>query len=127
MPDKEGLEKREPTSLQGIAMQASACKDHRFQNLYGMLNEALLLDCWSDLNKKSASGVDGVSAEVYEENLYANIHDLVERLKTKHYRAQIGSTLLYVQTGRQKAPIRNTGPGGQAGAIGLYSNTQCDL
>ena len=105
MPDKEGLEKREPTSLQGIAMQASACKDHRFQNLYGMLNEALLLDCWSDLNKKSASGVDGVSAEVYEENLYANIHDLVERLKTKHYRAKLVRRCYMSKPGGKKRPL----------------------
>jgi group II intron reverse transcriptase/maturase len=105
MPDTEGLGKREPTSLQGIAMRASACKDHRFQNLYGMLNEALLLDCWSDLNKKSASGVDGVSAEVYEENLYANIHDLVERLKTKRYRAKRVRRCYISKTGGKQRPL----------------------
>jgi group II intron reverse transcriptase/maturase len=105
MPDIEGLEKREPTSLQGIAMRASACKDHRFQNLYGMLNEALLLDCWSDLNKKSASGVDGVSAEAYEENLYANIQDLVERLKTKRYRARLVRRCYISKSGGSKRPL----------------------
>lgn len=105
MPDTEGLEKRETTSLQGIAMRASACKDHRFQNLYGMLDEALLLDCWSDLNKKSASGVDGVSAGVYEENLYANIHDLVERLKTKRYRARLVRRCYISKAGGKQRPL----------------------
>jgi group II intron reverse transcriptase/maturase len=77
------------TSLEAIAKKAASDKKHRFQNMYGMLNEAYLLDCWRGLNKQSAVGVDGVSARAYEENLEANVRDLVERLKQKRYRAPL--------------------------------------
>ena len=33
-PDTVGLESRVQISLRGIAKRASACKDHRFQDLY---------------------------------------------------------------------------------------------
>lgn len=89
MPDMVGLEQHETTSLRGIAKRAQACKDHRFQNLYRLLDANLLLDCWDDLNKKAASGVDGVTATVYEQDLIAHIQDLAERLKTKRYRTRL--------------------------------------
>jgi len=91
LPDKwyVGLGKQEITSLQGIAKRAQARKQHRFQNLYGLLNERLLHSCWDDLNKKAASGVDGVTAEQYERDLSGNIRRLAERLKTKRYRAKL--------------------------------------
>jgi retron-type reverse transcriptase len=88
-PDIAGLEQRETTSLWGIAKRAQACKDHRFQNLYRLLDANLLLACWDDLNKKAASGVDGVTAAAYEQDLIANIRDLAERLKTKRYRTRL--------------------------------------
>ena len=69
MPDTVGLEQHETTSLWGIAKRASACKDHRFQDLYRCLDANLLLDCWDDLNKKAASGVDEVTAQAYEQDL----------------------------------------------------------
>lgn len=89
MPDTVGLEQHEPTSLRGIAKRAQACKDHRFQNLYRLVDARLLLACWNDLNKKAASGVDAVTAQAYEQELYANIHDLEQRLKTKRYRTKL--------------------------------------
>jgi group II intron reverse transcriptase/maturase len=49
----------------------------------------LLLDCWHDLNKEAASGVDHVTAEAYAGNLQANIEALVQRLKAKRYRANL--------------------------------------
>ncbi|MEJ2467378.1 MAG: hypothetical protein P8045_17115 [Candidatus Thiodiazotropha sp.] len=88
-PDIVGLDQGETTSLRGIAKRAQACKDHRFQNLYRLLDANLLLACWEDLNKKAASGVDGVTAAAYEQDLIAHILDLVERLKTKRYRTRL--------------------------------------
>jgi len=89
MPDIVGLEQHEPTSLRGIAKRASACKDHRFQNLYRLLDANLLYECWFDLNKKAASGVDRITAEEYEQELIPNIRKLAERLKTKRYRTKL--------------------------------------
>lgn len=77
------------TSLRGIANRATSHKKHRFGNLYGLLNEDNLLWCWQFLNKDAAPGVDKVDYQSYEDNLYANIHALVERLKRKQYRAKL--------------------------------------
>ncbi len=77
------------TSLQGIAKRAARNKQHRFGNLYTMLNEEMLLDSWRFIRKDAAFGVDRVSAREYEQNLEENIQDLVERLKRKAYRAKL--------------------------------------
>jgi RNA-directed DNA polymerase len=88
-PDKVGLEQCEPTSLRGIATKAKARAKHRFQDLYRFLNAQFLMNCWKDLNKSAASGVDKVTAQAYEENLEANIQNLAKRLKDKRYRAKL--------------------------------------
>ena len=77
------------TSLLAIAKKARERKDLRFFNLYRLIDEALLLDCWRDIRKNAAFGVDGISAEEYGENLTGNIRDLVDRLKRKTYRARL--------------------------------------
>jgi RNA-directed DNA polymerase len=77
------------TSLQGIAKKAQSQKKYRFRNLYGKLNEGILRDCWRDIRKNAAYGVDRVSAQEYEQNLEENIRHLVERLKGKRYRAKL--------------------------------------
>jgi group II intron reverse transcriptase/maturase len=54
-----------------------------------MLNEEFLTKCWKSINKRSATGVDSVSAEEYGARLTENIGDLVARLKAKRYRARL--------------------------------------
>ena len=78
-----------PTSLQGRAKKAESHKGSRFRNLYGMLDEDCLTQCWRDIRKDAAAGVDQVRAQAYEQHLDANIHALVERLKQKRYRATL--------------------------------------
>ena len=78
-----------PTSLLAIAKKAQERKDARFFNLYRLIDEHLLRDCWRDIRKDAASGVDRVSAQEYEEHLIENIRDLVERLRRKTYRAKL--------------------------------------
>jgi len=58
-----GLEQRLPTSLRGIADKAKRAPQHRFRNLYGLLNEAFLHESWRWVRKNAASGVDRVSAQ----------------------------------------------------------------
>jgi RNA-directed DNA polymerase len=89
MPDTVGLEYHEPTSLRAIANKARHHKRHRFGNLYRELNAPLLRKAWHRLNKSSASGIDRVSAHAYEQDLEANIADLVRRLKNKGYKAKL--------------------------------------
>lgn len=77
------------TSLQGIADKAKRQPKNRFLNLYTMLNEENLLDSGRYLKKDAASGIDRVSAREYETHLVENIRSLVERLKSKSYRARL--------------------------------------
>jgi hypothetical protein len=72
VPDTVGSNQHKPTSLRGIANKAKSDKRHRFRDLYGCLDAERLLDCWQDLNKSAASGVDGMTAAAYEEDLQAN-------------------------------------------------------
>ena len=78
-----------PTSLRGIANKAKADKRHRFRDLYRCLDAELLLDCWQDLNKEAASGVDHVTADAYAANLQGNLAALVQRLHTQRSRATL--------------------------------------
>lgn len=88
-PDRVGPEIIEPTFLQALSIKAGTAKTHRFQNLYGSLNESLILEAWKTLNKKGAPGVDEVTISQYGENLRENIRKLVERLKGQSYRSRL--------------------------------------
>jgi RNA-directed DNA polymerase len=77
------------TSLRGIAKRAASHKGHRFRNLIGLLNEKNLAWCFGFLRKGAAPGVDRVDYQEYLQNHDSNIHDLVERLKGKRYRAKL--------------------------------------
>ncbi|MDP2630734.1 MAG: reverse transcriptase domain-containing protein [Candidatus Uhrbacteria bacterium] len=89
VPDNVGPEIYEQTSLRGIAIKAKVSAKHRFQDLYRCLDAPFLMSCWRDLNKNAASGVDGVTAKAYGENLEANIQALAKRVKEKRYRAKL--------------------------------------
>ena len=78
-----------PTALQGLAKKAESQQGDRFRNLYGMLDEDFLNQCWRDLRKAAASGVEQVSAQAYEQHLDEHLHRLVERLQQTRSRAQL--------------------------------------
>jgi RNA-directed DNA polymerase len=77
------------TFLRAIAEKAQREPRHRFGDLYRKLNQDVLRECFFRLRKDAASGVDGVSFQAYEQNLEANLTDLVGRLKRKTYRARL--------------------------------------
>ena len=104
VPDTVGLGKYEQTSLREIAIKAKAEGKHRFQNLYRCLDAPLLYNCWRDLNKNAASGVDNVTAQDYKEDLDVNILALTERLKTNCYRAKlVRRCYIPKENGKQRA------------------------
>jgi len=72
-----------------MAKKAESQQGDRFRNLYGRLNEDFLKQCWRDIRKDAASGVEQGSAQADEPHLDENIHRLVERLKPKRYRAKL--------------------------------------
>ena len=93
------------TSLQAIAKKASEQPGYRFRNLFGMLNEEMLKDSWQFIRKNAASGVDRVSAKEYEQNLDENIHQLVEDLKRKRYRAKLVRRVLIPKENGKTRPL----------------------
>jgi RNA-directed DNA polymerase len=78
-----------PPSLPGRAKKAASQKGYRFRTLSGMLDEDFLTQCWRDIRKDVASGVDEVSAQEDAQHLEENIYGLVARLKQKRYRATL--------------------------------------
>ncbi len=77
------------TSLWGIARKAKQQKNHRFGNLYGLLNKEALYLAWKDINRKAATGVDGETVMEFGRNLDANLDTIVEELKSKRYKAKL--------------------------------------
>ncbi len=77
------------TSLRGIADKARVNKEHRFQNLFGMIDEECLMETYGKLNKSSAPGVDRVTIREYGENLGDNVNDLADRVKGRRYHAKL--------------------------------------
>jgi RNA-directed DNA polymerase len=89
LPDTGGPEDQKPTCLRGIANKAKADTRHRCRDLYRCLDAERLFACWQDLKKEAASGGDHGTADAYAVNLQGNIEALVQRLKTKRYRAKL--------------------------------------
>lgn len=77
------------SSLLAIGQKAEEEPDYRFFDLYGMINEAMLIDCFQKLKRQAAPGVDGMTVSEYEKELGPRVAELVSRLKEKRYRAQL--------------------------------------
>ncbi len=76
------------TKLHRIAQKSSADKDCQFTSLYHLMNKELLLECFTQLKGKAASGIDNITKEQYAINLEANLENLVERLHKMAYKPQ---------------------------------------
>jgi len=77
------------TSLRGIAKRAKEDPKHRFGNLYSLLNEKNLLECFPAMNRKASPGVDGVDWSAFEADLEENVRQLGTALKEKRYQARL--------------------------------------
>lgn len=102
VPESEGkhsphaeADRRVETRLGILTEKARANPKLRFTSLAHYLNEDFLRGCFEEMRRKKAtggrpkaSGVDGIGAEEYAENLEANLKGLVERMKAKAYRPQ---------------------------------------
>ena len=84
-----GLEKHLQTSLSGIERKAKYKKDHKFENLYKLLNKWNLGQSWQYINKRAAKGIDKISAKEFQANLTQEVTILEEQLKQGTYRANL--------------------------------------
>jgi len=100
-----GSEVRWQTSLRGIAKKATENKTHQFGNLYQLLNHESLHEAFQDLKKKSAAGVDKITAQEYAEKLEANLGKLLEQLKSKQYRAKLVRRVYIDKGNGKKRPL----------------------
>lgn len=57
-----------------------------FTSVGHMIDKQLLMECHVKMDGKKAVGIDGITKEIYGENLDDNLNDLVDRLKRKAYK-----------------------------------------
>jgi RNA-directed DNA polymerase len=79
---------RKSTKLTSLSVRARGNPRERFTSLVHYLTVDFLRECFRELKKNKASGVDGVTVEEYEDRLEENLKDLVERLKARRYQPQ---------------------------------------
>jgi RNA-directed DNA polymerase len=74
------------SNLDLIADKAKQNINMKFTSLIHHINEENLLQCYRELKRNKACGIDGVTLEEYGNKLNENIKLLVQKLKTKEYR-----------------------------------------
>jgi retron-type reverse transcriptase len=101
----------EPVETKPLRIAAKARKERKlkFDNLYYLMNEELLLRCFRRLSEDKAAGIDKVTKDQYAEKLEANIKDLVSRLHQMAYRPQPVRRVYIPKAGTNKLRPLGTG------------------
>ena len=76
------------TKLSLLTQRACRNSKEQFTSLMHIMTEDFLRECFRELSRSKASGIDGISKEKYEEKLEENLRDLIIRLKAKRYKPQ---------------------------------------
>ena len=105
MPDKAGSDLDVQTCLRGIAKTASLNKQHRFRDLYRLLNTEMLQLAWQGLKKSAAIADEDITVKEYGVDLEANLERLVERLRQKRYRAKLIKRRYILKENGKKRPL----------------------
>jgi len=105
MPDKAGSDLDVQTSLRGIAKTASLNKQHRFRDLYRLLNTEMLHLAWRGLKKSAAIADKDITVKEYGAELDVNLERLVERLRQKRYRAKLVKRRYIRKENGKKRPL----------------------
>ncbi len=84
-----GPDKHLQTSLDNIERKARNCKEHKFENLYGLLNRWNIGQTWQFINRRAARGIDKVSAKEFSANLTEEVIKLEEELMNNGYHANL--------------------------------------
>ena len=77
----------------------------QFTSLAHLLNREFLRECYFELGRDRASGIDGVSWQAYGENLDENLANLVKRMKAKQYRPQPAKRVYIPKDEHGKRPL----------------------
>lgn len=93
------------TSLNDIERKARYKKDHKFENLCGLLNTWNLAQSWQYVNKKAAKGIDKVSAREFGVNLIKEVTVLENELKKGAYHANLVRRTFIEKSNGDKRPL----------------------
>lgn len=74
--------------LEQIAIRAKRDQKLKFLSLVHHVNEANLAECYRELKRNKACGIDGETVDALGDNLQERIGQLVKNLKSKRYRPQ---------------------------------------
>jgi group II intron reverse transcriptase/maturase len=74
------------TKLERIAWLSKQDPGKEFECLMHLYNQEALIECFNELDKNKAVGVDGVTKMTYGANLYSNIDQLITKMKAMAYR-----------------------------------------
>lgn len=74
--------------LKLIAEKAEQDRKLKFTSLAHLINAESLAECYGELKKNKAIGIDGVTVEEYGANLEENLKELIGRMKAKKYQPQ---------------------------------------
>ena len=65
------------TELTSLTLRAREDPKCKFISLAHLLSEGFLKECFRELKRDKASGIDGVTVQEYEVNLEENLKDLL--------------------------------------------------
>ncbi len=89
-----------------IADKARQDKGVKFTSLAHLISEVNLAQCFRDLKRDRACGIDGVTVDEYGAGLKENLSDLVTRLKSKSYNPQPVKRVYIPKPGKsEKRPL----------------------
>lgn len=74
------------TKLNRIAWLSKQDSKKKFDCLMHLFNSESLIDCFQELGKNKAVGIDGVNKMTYAINLYGNIEELTKKMREMAYR-----------------------------------------
>jgi len=77
----------------------------QFTSLAHLLNEKFLRECYLELGRGRASGIDGVSWQAYGEKLDEKLANLVKRMKAKQYKPQPAKRVYIPKNEHEKRPL----------------------
>lgn len=94
------------TKLATLTLSAKGNLKYKFTSITNkLINEDFLLECFRELKRNKACGIDGVTVGEYEKNLVENLKDLVKRLKEWKYKPQ-PARRIYISKGKNgKRPL----------------------
>lgn len=93
------------TKLERISQLSKQNPDMIFTSIGHLINKEMIKDCHNTMEEKKAVGIDGVSKDMYAENLEENVDALVQKLKNKAYKPRAARLIEIPKDNGKTRPI----------------------